>query len=209
MDTFESEIESLQAGKKKRIDKDKQDRVDELKAKLDKHRYHIRKLETLLRMLDNMSVEVNTVSASRVSINKRYPFTLHLWCHQQIKRIKDDVEYYIESSQDPDFEENEYIYDDIIGLDEVELSGVGIPSSATTDSNNSNETGGTPTSTNSCTSPIPSPSLSSTMHNHSSDSSTDNDKKTKVCVPYFHSRNLRRGYSSFEGRKQPMTEIDK
>lgn len=62
MDTFESEIESLQAGKKKRIDKDKQDRVDELKTKLDKHRYHIRKLETLLRMLDNMSVEVNTVS---------------------------------------------------------------------------------------------------------------------------------------------------
>lgn len=36
--------------------------MDELKGKLDKHRYHIRKLETLLRMLDNMSVEVNTVS---------------------------------------------------------------------------------------------------------------------------------------------------
>lgn len=67
MDTFESEIESLQAGKKKRIDKDKQDRVDELKAKLDKHRYHIRKLETLLRMLDNMSVEVNTVSIFRLA----------------------------------------------------------------------------------------------------------------------------------------------
>lgn len=63
LDTFESEIESLLAGKKKRLDKDKQDRMDELKAKLDKHRYHIRKLETLLRMLDNMSVEVNTVSA--------------------------------------------------------------------------------------------------------------------------------------------------
>ncbi|XP_057320857.1 CCR4-NOT transcription complex subunit 3 isoform X3 [Microplitis mediator] len=160
LDTFESEIESLLAGKKKRLDKDKQDRMDELKSKLDRHRYHIRKLETLLRMLDNMSVEVNT-----------------------IKRIKDDVEYYIESSQEPDFEENEYIYDDIIGLDEVELSGVGIPSSATTDSNNSNETGGTPTSTNSCTSPIPSPPLSSTMHNNSSDSSTDNDKKTKPVKP--------------------------
>ncbi|XP_031835061.1 CCR4-associated factor Not3 isoform X3 [Nomia melanderi] len=160
LDKFESEMESLLAGKKKRLDKDKQDRMDELKAKLDKHRFHIRKLETLLRMLDNMSVEVNT-----------------------IKRIKDDVEYYIESSQEPDFEENEYIYDDIIGLDEVELSGVGIPSSATTDSNNSNETGGTPTSTNSGTSPIPSPPLSSTMHNHSSDSSTDNDKKTKPVKP--------------------------
>lgn len=61
LDTFESEIESLLAGKKKRLDKDKQDRMDELKGKLEKHRYHIRKLETLLRMLDNMSVEVNTV----------------------------------------------------------------------------------------------------------------------------------------------------
>jgi len=44
----------------------------------------------------------------------------------QIRRIKDDIEYYIESSQEPDFEENEYIYDDIIGLDEIELSGVSI-----------------------------------------------------------------------------------
>jgi hypothetical protein len=44
----------------------------------------------------------------------------------QIKRIKDDIEYYIESSQEPDFEENEYIYDDIIGLDEIELSGVSV-----------------------------------------------------------------------------------
>jgi hypothetical protein len=44
----------------------------------------------------------------------------------QIRRIKDDIEYYIESSQEPDFEENEYIYDDIIGLDEIELSGVSV-----------------------------------------------------------------------------------
>lgn len=43
----------------------------------------------------------------------------------QVNKIKDDVEYYIESSQEPDFEENEFIYDDIIGLDEVELSGTG------------------------------------------------------------------------------------
>lgn len=99
----------------------------------------------------------------------------------QIRRIKEDVEYYIESSQEPDFEENEYIYDDIIGLDEVELSGVGLPSSATTDSNNSNETGGTPTSLTSGASPIPSPSNSAPLHNHSSDSSTESaDKKKKL-----------------------------
>lgn len=158
LDQFECEIESLLAGKKKRLDKDKQDRVEELKGKVEKHRYHIRKLETLLRMLDNMSVEVS-----------------------QIRRIKDDIEYYIESSQDPDFEENEYIYDDIIGLDEIELTGVGLPSSATTDSNNSNDTGGTPTSTTSGASPAPSPPLA--LHNHSSDSSAEDKKKTKDDVP--------------------------
>lgn len=118
VDQFESEIESLIAGgKKKRVDKDKQDRVDDLKSKVEKHRFHIKKLETILRMLDNMSVEVN-----------------------QVKKIKDDIEYYIESSQDADFQENEYLYDDIEGIDEVELTGIAVAGSANTDSN------GTPTS---------------------------------------------------------------
>lgn len=98
---LESEIESLLAGKKKRLDKDKQDRNDELQTILKRHRFHVKKLEMLLRMLDNDGVEV-----------------------ESIRRIKDDVDYYIESSQDPDFEENEYLYDDITGLDEVE-SGIG------------------------------------------------------------------------------------
>lgn len=101
VDGFESEFEKL-VTKKKRLDKEKQDRMDELRGKLERHKFHISKLETLLRMLDNDGVEV-----------------------EQIKRIQDDVEYYIESSQEPDFEENEYIYDDIIGLDEVEMSGAG------------------------------------------------------------------------------------
>lgn len=30
-----------------------------------------------------------------------------------IQKIKDDVEYYIDSCQDPDFEENEFLYDDL------------------------------------------------------------------------------------------------
>lgn len=99
-DQYESEIESLLAGKKKKLDKEKQDKMDDLKSKLERHKFHITKLETLLRMLDNDSVNIG-----------------------QIKKIHDDVEYYIDSSQEPDFEENEYIYDDIDGLEEVELSG--------------------------------------------------------------------------------------
>lgn len=49
------------SNKKKKLDKDKQERLDELKSRLEKHRFHIKKLETLLRMLDNMSVEVQQV----------------------------------------------------------------------------------------------------------------------------------------------------
>lgn len=61
IDQFESEIESILAAKKKKLDKDKQERLDKLKEFLEKHRFHIRKLETLLRMLDNMTVEVSQV----------------------------------------------------------------------------------------------------------------------------------------------------
>ncbi|XP_050350776.1 CCR4-NOT transcription complex subunit 3 isoform X2 [Nymphalis io] len=156
IDLFESEMESLLVGKKKRLDKEKQDRMEELKYKLERHRFHIKKLETLLRMLDNMSVEVEQIL--------------------QIKRIREDVEYYIGSSLEPGYEENEYIYEDIHGLDEIELSGVGLPSSATTDSNNSNDSPGSPTSILSGTSPIASPSLD--LHNHATDS-IDVDKKKK------------------------------
>nr|XP_046159112.1 CCR4-NOT transcription complex subunit 3-like isoform X4 [Oncorhynchus gorbuscha] len=91
VDQFESEVESLFIQtRKKKGEKEKQDRIEELKRFIERHRYHIRMLETILRMLDNDSVQVDS-----------------------IQKIKDDVEYYMESSQDPDFEENEFIYDDL------------------------------------------------------------------------------------------------
>ncbi|XP_064072672.1 CCR4-NOT transcription complex subunit 3 isoform X1 [Vanessa tameamea] len=167
IDLFESEVESLLVGKKKRLDKEKQDRMEELKFKLERHRFHIKKLETLLRMLDNMSVEVEQM----IHCSAKATFPL-----EKIKRIKEDVEYYIVSSLEPGYEENEYIYEDINGLDEIELSGVGLPSSATTDSNNSNDSPGSPTSILSGTSPIASPALD--LHNHATDS-IDVDKKKK------------------------------
>lgn len=159
IDQFECEIESLIAGKKKKLDKDKQEKMDELKGKLERHKFHVTKLETLLRMLDNESVDVD-----------------------QIKKIKEDVEYYIDSSQEPDFEENEYIYDDIIGLDEVEISGIG--ASAGTESNNSNETAGSPSSLISGNSPPPSPvmncSASTALHNHSGDVSASGNVVSSI-----------------------------
>lgn len=76
----------------------KQDRIEELKRLIERHRYHILMLETILRMLDNDSIQVDA-----------------------IHKIKDDVEYYIDSSQDPDFEENEFLYDDL-DLEEIRKS---------------------------------------------------------------------------------------
>uniref|UniRef100_A0A8C4GGF1 CCR4-NOT transcription complex subunit 3 n=1 Tax=Dicentrarchus labrax TaxID=13489 RepID=A0A8C4GGF1_DICLA len=91
VDQFESEVESLSVQtRKKKGDKEKQDRIEELKRMIERHRFHIRMLETILRMLDNDSIAVDS-----------------------IQKIKDDVEYYIDSSQDPDFEENEFLYDDL------------------------------------------------------------------------------------------------
>ncbi|XP_067262327.1 CCR4-NOT transcription complex subunit 3a isoform X2 [Chanodichthys erythropterus] len=90
VDQFESEVESLSVQTRKKKGDKEQDRIEELKRLIERHRYHIRMLETILRMLDNDSIQV-----------------------EAIHKIKDDVEYYIDSSQDPDFEENEFLYDDL------------------------------------------------------------------------------------------------
>lgn len=149
---LESEIESLLAGKKKRLDKDKQDRNDELQATLKRHRFHVKKLEMLLRMLDNDGVEV-----------------------EQIRRIKDDVDYYIDSSQDPDFEENEYLYDDITGLDEVEMSGTGALDG--TEENDEEDT----SSLISGSSPVMTPTIDCVTFNHSETASVEfSERKNKT-----------------------------
>jgi CCR4-NOT transcription complex subunit 3 len=96
IDQFESEIESIHSStKRKKLDRDKQDRVDELLGWVERHKFHMQKVETIMRMLDNCSIEVDSV-----------------------KTIQDDLNYYIESNQEPDFTENEMIYDDL-NLDDV------------------------------------------------------------------------------------------
>uniref|UniRef100_A0A8C7LST9 CCR4-NOT transcription complex subunit 3 n=1 Tax=Oncorhynchus mykiss TaxID=8022 RepID=A0A8C7LST9_ONCMY len=155
VDQFESEVESLfiQTRKKKG---EKEDRIEELKRFIERHRYHIRMLETILRMLDNDSVQVDS-----------------------IQKIKDDVEYYMESSQDPDFEENEFIYDD---LDLEDIPAALVATSPTGMGNIEDEmflhSSSTPTSTTS-SSPIPPSSATCTAENSEDDKkrgrSTDRD----------------------------------
>ncbi|CAK9301009.1 unnamed protein product [Gordionus sp. m RMFG-2023] len=93
---FEEEIEAaVQNSKKKKLEKEKQDRVDQLRKLVEKHKYHAKNLDIVFRMLDSSLVDC-----------------------ESIKNIKDDLEFYIESCQDPDFKENEYIYEDF-NLDET------------------------------------------------------------------------------------------
>lgn len=97
MDKFESDVEAnTLALKKKKSDKEKMEKIDELKDRLEKHRYHIYQLETLMRMLDNATIAVDDV-----------------------RSIRDDLEFYMDAteSNDPDYTENEYMYADIDGMD--------------------------------------------------------------------------------------------
>ncbi|XP_076309033.1 CCR4-NOT transcription complex subunit 3-like [Tachypleus tridentatus] len=146
VDQFESECESLMIGFKKKKS-DKEDRLEELRDHVEKHRYHIKQLETLMRMLDNSTIDVD-----------------------QVKKIKDDIEYYIESSQEPDFEENEFIYSDLNleGIQEY---------LAKRDDENSTALSTTPTSTNSG-SPVPSPGL--TNHSKASEKKEEEKKEAQV-----------------------------
>ncbi|XP_033095871.1 CCR4-NOT transcription complex subunit 3-like isoform X2 [Anneissia japonica] len=90
VDRFESEMESMTSNSKKRkIPSDKQDRLNELQNLIERHNGHVKKLEMIMRMLDNTDIET-----------------------EKVKQIKEDLEYYLDSCQDPDFAENEYLYDD-------------------------------------------------------------------------------------------------
>uniref|UniRef100_A0A3P8RTE1 CCR4-NOT transcription complex subunit 3 n=1 Tax=Amphiprion percula TaxID=161767 RepID=A0A3P8RTE1_AMPPE len=140
VDQFESEVESLSVQtRKKKGDKEKQDRIEELKKFIEKHRYHIRMLETILRMLDNDSVQV-----------------------EAIRKIKDDVEYYLDSSQDPDFEENEFLYDDL-DLEEIPHLATSPPGHSHLEDEIFQHSSSTPTSTTSSSPIPPSPATCTTV----------------------------------------------
>jgi len=57
IDSFESDIESLLVFKKKKLDKEKQEKLDMFKRVVEKHKFHVGKLEVILRTLDNIANE--------------------------------------------------------------------------------------------------------------------------------------------------------
>ncbi|XP_013170095.1 PREDICTED: CCR4-NOT transcription complex subunit 3 [Papilio xuthus] len=93
---------------------------------------------------------------------------------KKLQRLRDQIKSWIASGE---IKDKSTLLDNRKLIETIELSGVGLPSSATTDSNNSNDSPGSPTSILSGTSPITSPALDTL--NHSTDS-IDVDKKKKA-----------------------------
>lgn len=91
IDQIECEIENIVSGnKKKKVDREKNVRIESHRERIEKHRVHISKLELILRLLDNESLEVDRVN-----------------------KLKEDVECYIENCQDPGYIEDDGMYDDL------------------------------------------------------------------------------------------------
>ncbi|KAN0124297.1 Not1 N-terminal domain, CCR4-Not complex component domain containing protein [Russula decolorans] len=98
VETAEAEIETLQQGGRKRgkFGATAQDRLDELERLNERRKWHISRLEIMLRLLDN-----GTLST------------------EQVVGLKDDVNYFVEDNANDDYDEDEGIYDDL-NLDEEE-----------------------------------------------------------------------------------------
>ena len=63
IEKFESETDSLLAGgKKKKADKDKAEKIENNKFWIGRHTFNIKKLEILMRMFNNESIDCKQVS---------------------------------------------------------------------------------------------------------------------------------------------------
>lgn len=65
IDQFEAEIETLGTGKRKKNRNENAEAIEEINQLLEKHRFHVLRLETLLRMLDNETVDVDQARRRR------------------------------------------------------------------------------------------------------------------------------------------------
>ncbi|KAJ3225101.1 general negative regulator of transcription subunit 5 [Clydaea vesicula] len=92
IDEKESELEKLYLNikKNKRVDKNKEEKKVLLESRINTHNFHIKKLEIILRMLENGDLSVS-----------------------EVKEIKDNVNYYVEENHSEDFQEDEGIYEDL------------------------------------------------------------------------------------------------
>ncbi|KAF9222067.1 hypothetical protein BS17DRAFT_784365 [Gyrodon lividus] len=99
----EAEIESLQGGGKKRGkgQSSTAGRLDDLEHLNERRKWHISRLELILRLLDNGSLTT-----------------------ERVLTLKEDVTYFVENNTEEDFDEDEGLYDDLNLEEEEEKFGL-------------------------------------------------------------------------------------
>ncbi|TIB66708.1 hypothetical protein E3Q06_04378 [Wallemia mellicola] len=104
IETAEAEIEQLSGATSKRSKKSNatQERVSELEQLNERRNWHISRLELTMRLLENDQLSVD-----------------------QINNIKDDIQYFVESNGEEEFEEDEGIYDELNLDEEEQMYGMG------------------------------------------------------------------------------------
>lgn len=96
-DEMEAEIETLNSGKRRKR-QEENPRVSQLKELIVRNDHHITMLERVLRAVDNDAVSC-----------------------EDANELRDSVEYYVESNQDPDFMDDDEMYDSL------QLDSVAVP----------------------------------------------------------------------------------
>jgi CCR4-NOT transcription complex subunit 3 len=103
VETIEAEVEALQVNMKKgKKGNANAERIAELEELSERHKWHINKLEMLQRALQNSNVET-----------------------EQVKEAEEGIRYYVDSNQEPDFMEDDTIYDEFNLLEEEAIYGIG------------------------------------------------------------------------------------
>lgn len=103
VETLEAETETLHGNaKSKKKDNSKAERVAELERAIERHKFHMGKMELIQRSLENGSASVD-----------------------QINELKEGIDYYVNQNQDVDFMEDEELYDDLDLQGDEELYGMG------------------------------------------------------------------------------------
>ncbi len=103
IEALEAETETLQAGlKKKKGDGGKADRLSELDRVVERHKWHVAKMEITQRALDNGSVDAD-----------------------QVKPLEPDIQWYVDHNQEVDFAEDDGIYEELNLEAEEDMYGMG------------------------------------------------------------------------------------
>ncbi|KAF9782587.1 Not1 N-terminal domain, CCR4-Not complex component-domain-containing protein [Thelephora terrestris] len=114
----EAQVETLQGGVKKKGKSGgtAAERLEELEHLNDRRKWHVNRLELIMRLLVNGSLPV-----------------------EKVRDLQEDVSYFVESNDNEDFEEDEGIYDELNLNEEEEKYGLALEEADTSDSEETSE----------------------------------------------------------------------